>query len=279
MSASVPVALSPSRANDFVQCPLLFRLRTVDRLPEPPSAAAVRGTLVHAVLESLFDVPSSERSRGAADELVEPSWEALLDSRPEVAVEFEADVRADIVGQARLLVERYFDLEDPTMLHPAAREVTLRANLGGDYPIKGVIDRVDVAGDGAIRLVDYKTGKAPRPQYGASAAFQMRFYALLVRDVKGVVPSMLRLVYLGDGQIRENSPTSGDLDAAQAKVQALWDDIRDAAQSGVFSQRRSRLCDWCSFQPMCPAFGGTLPDSDPQAAARVWLGMPGPAVS
>src|SRR5665647_3438400 len=58
--------LSPSRANDYLQCPLLFRFRVVDRLPEPPSAAAVRGTLVHSVLERLFDAPAGSRPLEAA---------------------------------------------------------------------------------------------------------------------------------------------------------------------------------------------------------------------
>ena len=48
-------ALSPSRASDFMQCPLLYRFRVIDRLPEPPSPAAARGTLVHSVLERVFE--------------------------------------------------------------------------------------------------------------------------------------------------------------------------------------------------------------------------------
>jgi len=47
-------SLSPSRAGDFKTCPLLYRFRTVDRLPEKPNADAVRGTLIHSVLERLF---------------------------------------------------------------------------------------------------------------------------------------------------------------------------------------------------------------------------------
>ena len=43
-------SLSPSRAADFKTCPLLYRFRTIDRLPEKKSLAAVRGTLVHSVL-------------------------------------------------------------------------------------------------------------------------------------------------------------------------------------------------------------------------------------
>src|SRR4051794_33321455 len=49
-------SLSPSRAADFKSCPLLYRFRTIDRLPERKTRAAVRGTLVHAVLEKLYDL-------------------------------------------------------------------------------------------------------------------------------------------------------------------------------------------------------------------------------
>lgn len=38
-----PVSLSPSRASDFMQCPLLYRFRVIDRLPEKPSPAAKIG--------------------------------------------------------------------------------------------------------------------------------------------------------------------------------------------------------------------------------------------
>ena len=55
-------SLSPSRASDFMTCPLLYRFRVIDRLPERPSRAATRGTLVHAVLETLFDLPADERT-------------------------------------------------------------------------------------------------------------------------------------------------------------------------------------------------------------------------
>ena len=58
MAPPFPASLSPSRASDFTTCPLLFRFRSIDRLPEEPSAAAVRGTLVHRALETLFDLPA-----------------------------------------------------------------------------------------------------------------------------------------------------------------------------------------------------------------------------
>ncbi len=43
-------------------CPLLYRFRVIDRLPERPSMDAVRGSVVHKVLEELFDLPAVERT-------------------------------------------------------------------------------------------------------------------------------------------------------------------------------------------------------------------------
>ena len=77
-------SLSPSRANDFIQCPLKFRFRSVDRLPEPPSQAAFRGTVVHSVLERLFTVPAAERTAGLAQSLLMPAWGELVEKDPEV---------------------------------------------------------------------------------------------------------------------------------------------------------------------------------------------------
>src|SRR3712207_7408190 len=81
-------SLSPSRAADFKTCPLLYRFRTIDRLPERKSLAAVRGTLVHSVLERLYDLPAAGRTVEAAQELIEPAWADLRDE-PGIAELFE----------------------------------------------------------------------------------------------------------------------------------------------------------------------------------------------
>src|SRR5688572_15927666 len=78
-------SLSPSRAGDFMTCPLLYRFRTVDKLPESSSPEAVRGTVVHKVLEELFDLPAWERTPERAAGMLEPAWEAVLAEDPEIA--------------------------------------------------------------------------------------------------------------------------------------------------------------------------------------------------
>ena len=70
--SAVRLTLSPSRASDFMTCPLLYRFRTIDRLPERPSPEATRGTVVHAVLERLFDLPAAVRDTEAGKTLATP---------------------------------------------------------------------------------------------------------------------------------------------------------------------------------------------------------------
>ncbi|WP_426560265.1 RecB family exonuclease [Angustibacter sp. McL0619] len=255
-------ALSPSRAADFMHCPLLYRFRVVDRLAEAPSPAAVRGTVVHSVLERLFDLPAGERTVEAARGLLRPQWEGLVEANPELATLFPDDdgaALAEWLGSADELVARWFDLEDPTRLEPAERELYVETTLDDGLVLRGYVDRLDVAPTGALRVVDYKTGRSPSEHFEIKALFQMRFYALVLWRTRGVVPRLLQLVYLGDGQILRYEPDEADLLATERKVKALWAAIERAAATGDWRPNRGRLCDWCDHQAICPAWGGTPP--------------------
>lgn len=247
-----------------MQCPLLYRFRVIDRLPEKPSAAATRGTVVHAVLERLFDAPAAERSAPRARAMVAVEWERLLAKRPELAELFAEDTTdgtrlAGWLAEAESLVERWFGLEDPTRLEPAERELFVEARLESGLRLRGIIDRVDVAPTGEVRIVDYKTGKAPRPEFSADALFQMKFYALVLWRLRGAVPRRLQLVYLGSGDVLTYDPDEAGLRSVERKLLALWDAIQRATESGDWRPRRSRLCDWCDHQAHCPEYGGTPP--------------------
>ena len=254
-------AISPSRAGDFMACPLMYRFRTIDRLPEAPSPDAVRGTLVHKVLEDLFALPALARTPERAGGMLEPTWQALLEAEPDLDAMFgEAgpDFSAWLMS-ARTVLDRYFDLEDPRRLEPAERELYVETLLDSKLLLRGFVDRIDVAPDGRIRLVDYKSGKSPTEGFEAKALFQMRFYALVVWKLRGIVPSVLQLIYLGNGEILRYEPDEDDLRATERKVEAVWAAIRHAQESGDWQPSPSRLCDWCSFHEFCPTKGGTIP--------------------
>ncbi|HEY5554523.1 MAG TPA: PD-(D/E)XK nuclease family protein [Cellulomonas sp.] len=265
--------LSPSRANDFLRCPLLFRLRVIDRLPEPPSAAAARGTLVHAVLEHLFDLSAGDRTRDAAVGMLPGAWQTLHTEQPGYLDLFDAEEQWDAwFASARDLLDTYFTLEDPNRLQPHEREVFVRTQLEDGPQLRGIIDRLDVAPDGAIRVVDYKTGRSPRAGYESAALFQMRFYAYVLWRERGVLPTLLQLEYLGDGQIVRHAPSEPEMTTFETRVRSIWAGIEDSARSGDWRPRPSKLCDWCSFKAVCPAFGG-VPPTVPEGAVEAAIGV------
>lgn len=256
-------ALSPSRAGDFLACPLLYRFRTIDRLPEPPSVDAVRGTVVHKVLEDLFDLPAADRTPDRADAMVVPAWEAVLEAEPALATLFpDADEGAAIgawLTSCRSVLARYFTLEDPRRLEPADRELYVETLTDTRLLLRGVIDRVDVATDGAIRLVDYKTSRSPGAEFEGKALFQLKFYALVIWRMRGVIPRRLQLIYLANAEVLSYDPDEHDLLATERKVKAIWEAVRHAHESGDWQPSPGPLCRWCSHQALCPAYGGTPP--------------------
>jgi putative RecB family exonuclease len=271
-------SLSPSRAADFMNCPLLYRFRTIDKLPERPSEAATRGTLVHSVLEQLFDEPAGDRTTQVAISRLPTAWQELQADDLELAAllfgpEDNWDRHrageslgppddkkiADFMKAAEKLLHTYFRLEDPRVLEPDQREVAVSTTLDSGLTLRGIIDRIDKAPTGEIRVVDYKTGRSPSQGWESKALFQMRFYGLVLWRISGQMPSRLQLMYLGNQEILSEDPTERQLLTTQAKLEALWVVVEQARNSGDWKPRASKLCGWCSFKSLCPEWGGTTP--------------------
>lgn len=255
-------ALSPSRATDFKQCPLLYRFRAIDRLPEATSAAQLRGSVVHAALEQLYGLPAGLRSPDTARSLVQRAWDQMVAAEPELAGELDPGQPTQLLEDARALVSGYYRLEDPTRFDPQCCEQRVEVELADGTLLRGYIDHIDVAATGELRVVDYKTGKAPpaaRASAEFKAMFQMKFYAVALFRSRGVPPTRLRLIYLADGQLLDYSPDRDELLRFEKTLMAIWRAIQSAGETGDFRPNPSRLCDWCPHQQRCPAFGGTPP--------------------
>lgn len=215
---------------------------------------------MHAALESLFALPAADRNRERAVDLVAPSWERIVGEAPELA-ELLADTedRDRFLREATTLVSSYYQLEDPTRFDAESCEVRVETELEDGALLRGFVDRIDVAPTGEVRIVDYKTGRAPGEAMESKALFQMKFYALVLLRTRGIVPTQLRLLYLASETVLTYAPDEAELLRFERTLSALWKAILAAGVEGDFRPKPSRLCNWCDHKALCPAFGGTPP--------------------
>lgn len=267
----VSLSLSPSRANQYKQCPLKYRYQAIDRLPEPSTIHQVKGTLVHAVLENLHQIPREERTYPRAVKMIKPQWEKIRTDPKAVDLESLPSIIPDEMQffiECRELIKGYFLMENPAGFESFAQEEAISTILPNGVPVKGFIDRIDIAPTGEVRIVDYKTGKKPLPRYSQEAQLQMLFYALVYWRLHGEIPTLLRLMYLKVQDDLTLRPTAGQLTQCEDELGELWSKIERDGMNGTFAPKESKLCDWCFFQDLCPARGGV---------ERPYPGWPGSA--
>ena len=271
MSRPLPWSLSPSKVSSFRECPLAFRFSAIDRLPEPSSPAAVKGTLVHRALELLFlECDKGARDVQAALLRVERAWLELQDDPEFLSLRLEADAGEAMLSDARELVRRYFTLEDPNAVTAVGLEVMMEAQLG-TLRLRGIIDRLEVDQEGEYVITDYKSGRAPGVNYEQGRLGGVHFYAYLCQQVLGRRPAKIQLLYLGDPLAIIATPSEQSIKGLCQRTAAVWSAVERACERDDFRPKVSRLCDYCSFKAYCPAFGG-----DPERAKPELLGEPSP---
>jgi putative RecB family exonuclease len=257
----LPSTLSPSKITSFTNCPLAFRFSVLEHLPEPPSPAALKGTLVHRALELLFaDCPRGSRSRSAAQSSLNRAWQELHDGEELEGLALDARETAAFIADARELVSRYFELEDPDAVQAVGLEMSLSTDIDG-VRVRGIIDRLDELDDGSLVVVDYKTGRAPRNEQSRSRLSGVQMYALLCEAELGKRPALVRLIYLRDRVVISASPTDQAMRGTRQRALGVWAAIERACRQDDFRPNPSGLCRYCAFQAYCPAFGGNPADA------------------
>lgn len=258
MALDIPETLSPSKVSTFTDCALAFRFVAIDKIPKPPSEATVKGTLVHRALELLFAFEPSQRTfENALDCLVT----ATADLEPTVewqALELTDDQQQKMCSDAKVLVEKYFQLENPADIQPVGLELFVEHFIeqeNSTMHVRGVIDRLEVSPEGIV-ITDYKTGRAPSLSAHQNRLTGVNIYAYLCEKTRQERPAKVQLLYLGTPAVVETIPTEQSLRQVERKLTSIWSAIETACEKENFRPKPSRLCNWCPYQQWCPEYGG-----------------------
>lgn len=260
------MTLSPSKVSAFKNCPLAFRFSVIDRIPEPPSPAASKGTLVHRAMELLMLRKAAERTLDAAlGDLA--TARAELAEHPEFAgLAMAADDWDVFYDDAERLVRNAFVIEDPTTINAVGLEVMLSVQIDG-VTVRGIIDRLEIDDDGEFVVTDYKTGRTPRVGFEKRNLSGVEFYALLCESVLGKLPKRVQLLHLAEPELIIYEPSPGTVRGVRQRTGAIWTAVKRACATDDFRPHRGPLCDWCTFKAYCPEWGG-----DPERVTELVTG-------
>ncbi|MEC7145948.1 MAG: PD-(D/E)XK nuclease family protein [Actinomycetota bacterium] len=244
-----PRRLSPSGAGTFEQCPRRWRLRYVERLPDPPGEAALAGSFAHRVLELLMQRDPHERTVEIAKAIARAQWPGVEADPDFRALGFDETGSKHFRWKAWQAIEGLWALEDPKAVDVRATEHDVEADLGG-VPFRGIVDRLDEEGDGLV-VTDYKSGKAPSARFRRGRLDQVLLYAAAVEQATGEMPVQARLLYLGQRPVGIKV-TREEIDSVVDKLAGTWAAINTACDTDEFEPRTGPLCGWCPYVDRCP---------------------------
>ena len=225
----------PSKVTAFTNCPLAFRFSQIEHRPEPPSPTPVKGTLVHAALEGLFWHHRAGRPHTGAPR--PPSWSgpgtSCRTTRSSCSSSSTGTPPTAFLADARTLVDNYFRLEDPNEARAVGVELGVETMVDG-MRLRGIIDRLDVAPDGSLIVVDYKTGRAPSERFERGSLGGVQTYALLCESVLGRAPAEVRLLYLRQPIAISSVASEQTIRGQRKRTLAVWSAIERACDAEDF---------------------------------------------
>lgn len=251
MSLEIPPYLSPSSIDTFRTCPLKYKFSKIDKLVDLPSEATVLGNFVHDVLEDLFNLEPTERTKSNAMKLLADQWASNWEAQV-LTLDPVPDIKL-FKWKARWCVENYFEMESPSEIEPYGMETEIPLVEVAGIPIKGFIDRWDPV-DGGIRVVDYKTGKSPKPKYQDGKFQQLLIYADALETMTGQPAKKTALLFVKDKNTLERDVTPVDIGKMRDVVKGTYEGILERCEAEFFEPKKQILCDYCSYRSICPAW-------------------------
>jgi putative RecB family exonuclease len=267
MSLALPTSLSPSKVAVFKDCALAFRYSAIDHLPEPPSPHAAKGTIVHRALELLmWEEPAGGRTLEVALAKLARARRDVLDSEEYAGLDFGEETEKDFLADAEQLVRNYFRLEDPDTVRVVGTEIRVSVEVG-PLTLRGIIDRLELDGDGEWVVTDYKTGRAPGESFEQARLGGVTFYAFLCEQVLGRRPARVQLLHLREPIAISTAPSEQSMRGLRQQTDAIWAAIELACHDDDFRPKPGWRCESCAFRAYCPAVGG-----DPDLAREIVAG-------
>jgi putative RecB family exonuclease len=218
------------------------------------------GRFVHYILENIFALPAHERVAERTNDYLDLATSTILTDDVRADLGLTESQQASFVREGDKIAKNYFTMEDATTRNVEGIEQRLNVEING-VPLVGILDRLDREDDGSLTIVDYKTGRAPNPNYLSSVFANTELYAAMCEEALKETPERIRLFYVGAGEIVERPVTAVVVDARRKAAATAWSNITSYYADGHFPARpSSNTCRFCAYKSVCRDAGVAVPD-------------------
>jgi len=245
---------SYSRIGAYENCPFQFKLRYIDRIKaDTEGIEAFMGSRVHETLEKLYRDKMMAKETQLADliDFYDVNWvKKIHDGVVVVKKDYTPDNYKEI---GRKCLEEYY-----RRYHPFEQTKTIALEMRIEVPLTdsefkfvGFIDRVDQRKDGTYEIHDYKTSSTLPHQADIDQDKQLALYQLGIEPLwDDVLDVDLVWHYLKfDRELRSKK----DKVALEMLKERIVTKIREIEAAKSFEPKESALCNWCTYQDLCPS--------------------------
>ena len=280
------LSFSYSKLGMYKECPQKYKFRYIHMLPEQPKSYFAFGTALHEVMEYVYNpanpaFPTLEQALA----FFEQHW-----NKTSFEQKGYPSLEKELAGfaEGRRIIEAYYAKYAASFFHPLSVEMKSTLEMDG-LNLISILDRIDYLGDGKIKILDYKTGKAvPREPE------QLYMYQKVAENS----PAIKALVQKQDPSAKElrvaqlsfyHLPTLEEVSFERVpdkEIFTFWQgvlQVADKIRAGKFDPTPGEnQCRWCDYRNICPVFTGKEYDPlgakaafPPQGAAAAVPQQPG----
>ena len=252
-----------SKFSLYKECPLKYRFRYIDQIPEKPKPYLIFGRIIHEILAHFFSrVPPPPLSD--LTEMFREKWDSItIEEKGYAKPEYD---KIDFNKGIRIINNFYQKHKDNEIL-PLKNEYQTFVDLD-NITANIIADRIDYLGDGKITIIDYKTGSDK-----ARSADQLYFYQKICEtdtrlvelinnkykeNIKKIEVHSMKYYYIET--LKEQNLTR----ASDIEIENFWKDVLSIVEKihlGDFNPTPGeKVCGWCDYKNLCPVFNNKVID-------------------
>lgn len=251
---------SHSKISSFEQCPQKYKFRYIDKIkPKIEKSIEVHlGSCVHHSLEWLYLSVKEGKIPTLEDLIVIYSERWQEKYKPEYLIVRKELTAKDYFNKGVEFIVNYYLQNQPFSDNTLEVEKEIVITLGEEeYKIWGFIDRLAYNLEtGEYEVHDYKTANSLPSKERIESDRQLALYSIAVKQIFGN-DKEVKLIwhFLAYNKKIEIKKTDEEIEKVKEKTISA---IKEIISAKEFPPKKSRLCDWCEFKDICPAWGNSL---------------------